>query len=72
MNTSLIDWGRIKHNMNQFVPVLTVHFSANAVQDKPKWYLGIICAFNLCFSFFWHNPGVKFYFVLNSQQSRPE
>lgn len=33
MNTSLIDWRKIKHNMNQFVPVFTVHFSANAVQD---------------------------------------
>lgn len=47
MNTNLIDWGKIKHKMNQFVPVLTGHFSANAVQDKPKQYLGILCAFNL-------------------------
>lgn len=33
--------------MNQFVPVLIANFNVNAVQDKPKQYLGIICAFNL-------------------------
>lgn len=51
MNRTPIDCGKVKHNMNQFVPVLTVHFSANAEQDKPKWYLGIIYAFNLCYFF---------------------
>lgn len=33
--------------MNQFVPVLSMNFSVSAVQDKPKQYLKIICAFNL-------------------------
>lgn len=47
MNTHLIDWGKIKHNMNQSMPFLTVHFMVNAVQEKPKWYLGKNCAFNL-------------------------
>lgn len=62
MNTTYIDWGKIKHSMNQFMPVLTMHCIANAVQSKSKWYMGIICASNLLGLLFFVCLFVGFFF----------